>query len=95
MTTTDSYFPPSTKCPVPGVLSPPQTQIYTVVCCPRPPATHSPRPPYLSPRRPVVNPRLKYDAYEFHACESGSVALVPGSLRPSAVSWDPKIKVWD
>ena len=49
----------------------------------------------LSPRRPIVSPRLIYDVYEFHAGENESVPLVPGSLRLSAVSWDPKIKVWD
>ena len=31
--------------PVPGFLRPPHTQIYTVLCCPRPPATLSPGPP--------------------------------------------------
>ena len=44
-TTTDSYFPPSTKCPVPFVLRPPQTIVgedqalnkVSYVCCMRDP----------------------------------------------------------
>ena len=42
---TDSHFPMSTKCPVPGFLRPPQTQIYTVLCCLWLPATLSSRCP--------------------------------------------------
>ena len=81
---TTPISPLPTNSPISGFLRPPQTRIYTILCCLRRPATLKPRT--LSPRRPGLSPRPQQ---KLPIAVLGNMLLVPGGMRKLQTSLRP------
>ena len=80
---TNPLSPLPTNSPVAGFLGPPETKIYTILCCLRRPATLNPRTLSLRPQqnRPLLS--------------SGNLLLVPGGPRKPQTGLRPSLYIPD